>query len=264
MEEKDFVEQAVEPITDELEIVVEQVEEAVVEPAPEVAPVPEAVPTATVVEPAVDYEKEIELARLKAENDSYRYHMEQQQVNQMPAQQATPQPGVPPIPDPYSETYQADLAAYTQYQSQKAVAKVAEEYDTRMKSLELIQGQAAWDAGVAATQAAFPDFNVEVEGIELQKVMQVKGVSLLEAKQLKEYDALANKLQQLQQGAADRQDTQTINPAATSTTNPVPDNTIKIKLTEEEKKYALRTGKTLDEYARMKHNLEKSQGRMPV
>jgi len=264
MEQEDFVKQAAEPIQapQEPEYVVEE-EAQTQEPVATVEPTPE---------PTAEWEQkfkslESQMTQVSNENESLKY--QNQQALMVQPQAAQTQVPVPPnepprMPDQYSENYAVEMETYMSYRDKKVTENVSKEFQGRMDSIELLQGQQAWEAGITECKKVFGnDFDINKEGRELQNIMQTRNINMLEAKKIKEFDTVQEKMQQLQSGQAERLNTQMPVSGSTQINEPS-GNVVKVNLTEREKAYCRANGKDMNNFGKWKHIYETSEGNLPI
>lgn len=267
MEQDDFVQQASEPIqqevTKEPEYVVEEEQTAESETLQE-----------PVVDPNTDLEnkfKDLEdkMTQMSNENESLKYQ-HQQSLMAQPQQQAQQQitsatsNAEPKLPDQYSENYNSELAAYLAHQNKKVAEDVSKEYKTRIEGIEILQGQQAYQAGIEECKRVFGNnFDINKEGPALQNLMQTRNIPMLEAKKLLEFDALQERARQLESGETERMNVQ-VPTGGGSNSNEGDKNVIKVRLTDREKAYCQAKGKDINEFAKWKNVYETSEGHLPI
>lgn len=174
-----------------------------------------------------------------------------------------PDPSNGVIPDAYSDPQ--GFANYVNDLALKKAEEINKPLMDRLKGVEMIQGEGIWVQGVKDCESQFPGFDVKKEGADLQKIMQVKNVTLLEAKKLAEFNNMQEQLTQLKSGVIERRNTPetTMTTAATRT---IEDRQIiKLpKLTSDEKLYAARRGMDEKTFSTLKYKAEQAKGEMPV
>lgn len=228
--------------------------------------VPEGTPTPAVepVKPDVSLEQKLAEMQQKIdgvtkENEELKYNKYMDTQTQVPTVEAAPTG----VPDMYTEP--AAFDAYVEKLATKKAEELSKPLLDRVQNVELIQGENLYNQGVKDCKEQFPNFDINIEGVELQKIMQQKNVSLVEAKKLKEFDSMQDKMKQLESGVVERLNT----PQTTTTTAATHTVTDKQVITlptldADQKAYAARRGMDEKTYATMIYKTDAAKGEMPV